>query len=143
VIARPAGRSGAAGLRRCLVPAILAGLAALPACGAGRDSAPPRVTADWAQRPTTGSDAVASLRLTAATGQPLAGARLEARAFMSHPGMAPVTAAVEEQGEGVYQARFRFTMAGDWVIRVTGSMPDGRVLDQPLDVTTVRAAQGR
>ena len=86
--------------------------------------------------------AIASIRLTADR-QPVAGARLTALGFMSHPGMAPVAAVVEEQGGGLYRADFRFTMVGDWVIRVTGSMPDGRPIDQLLDATTVRAAHAR
>jgi hypothetical protein len=142
VSSSPAGRTGAAGLRRHLVPAILAVLAALPACARATDRAPLRVATEWPQPPTIDAHAVASIRLTAA-GQPVAGAHLTALGFMSHPGMAPVAAVVEEQGGGVYRARFRFTMAGDWVIRVTGSAPDGRTIDQQLDPTTVRAADGR
>jgi hypothetical protein len=138
----PAGRTGAAGLYRRLAPAILAALAALPACARATDGAPLRVVAEWAQPPTTDTHAIASIRLTA-DGQPVAGARLTALGFMSHPGMAPVAAVVEEQGGGLYRADFRFTMAGDWAIRVTGSMPDGRPIDQLLDATTVRAAHAR
>jgi hypothetical protein len=57
---------------------------------------------------------------------------------MAHPGMAPVTAAVEEQGRGSYRARVRFTMAGDWVVRVQGTRPDGRPIDLQEDVRRVR-----
>ena len=45
--------------------------------------------------------------------------------LMSHPGMAPVTAAVTERGNGEDQAPLQFTMAGDWILLVTGELPGG------------------
>ena len=47
---------------------------------------------------------------------------------MSHPGMAPVVADVVERGDGVYDAPLQFTMAGDWILLVTGQLADGRGL---------------
>ena len=45
---------------------------------------------------------------------------------MSHPGMAPIAARFSEMGNGVYAAGVDFTMAGDWIVVATGTLPDGR-----------------
>ena len=39
--------------------------------------------------------------------------------------MAPVVADVIERGDGEYEAPLQFTMAGDWILLVTGQLPDG------------------
>jgi hypothetical protein len=64
----------------------------------------------------------------------LSGAQLQIQGFMSHPGMAPLMVTAVEKGDGVYEAPLQFTMAGDWILRVTGQLPDGRKVD-----TTVKA----
>jgi hypothetical protein len=51
---------------------------------------------------------------------------------MAHPGMAPLVVTAVETGDGVYEASLRFTMAGDWILRVTGHLPDGRKVDTNL-----------
>jgi len=88
--------------------------------------------------PVVGAPLVANVTLRDSARQPVRGARLEIEVHMSHPGMAPILAAAEEQGDGVYQVRFRFTMAGDWIVLVKGSLPDGRMLNQRIDVANVR-----
>ena len=54
---------------------------------------------------------------------PSTGARLRLEGLMSHPGMAPVVAEVVERGDGAYDAPLQFTMAGDWILFVTGQLP--------------------
>jgi hypothetical protein len=123
--------------RRPARPAAALVLAALlPAC-ASPPATGPRLAIQWVPSPAAGLESVADIRLTDAD-RPLSIARLRVNAFMTHPGMAPVEAVVEEQGGGRYRARVRFTMAGDWVLRVQGTTPDGRAIDLRQDVRSVR-----
>jgi hypothetical protein len=69
---------------------------------------------------------------------PIDGARLRLEGHMSHPGMTPVTTTVIERSPGEYEAQLRLSMAGDWVLVLTGDLPDGRRLTRQLDVVGVR-----
>ncbi len=93
-----------------------------------------------APAPPAVGPATLAVRLSDAGGQPVRGARLRVQADMTHPGMRPVLAAAEERGDGLYEARFAFTMAGDWAVTVSGELADGRRVDHRLDVPGVRAA---
>jgi hypothetical protein len=115
-------------------------LALTTAC-ATSDTAPPHATFRWAPNPAAGAESVVDIQLNDAMARPVAGARLRLDAFMTHPGMAPVSAAVEEQGGGRYRARVRFTMGGDWVVRLQGERSDGRVIDLQEYVRSVRSAE--
>jgi hypothetical protein len=68
------------------------------------------------------------LTLRDAAGQPVPAAVLDIEAHMEHPGMAPVVARASETAPGVYGARLSLSMAGDWVVFVTGTLPGGRRL---------------
>jgi YtkA-like len=81
---------------------------------------------------------IAEVTLLDATGKPVHGAALEIEGHMSHPGMAPVLATAEERRDGVYAVRFQFPMAGDWIMLVKGSLPDGRTLNHRIDIANVR-----
>jgi hypothetical protein len=134
---RSGGRSPA---RRLAASAAGVGLALAIAC-ARPQSAPPHLTIHWTPDPTAGAESVAEIQLNDAMARPVTGARLQLDAFMSHPGMAPVTAAVDEQGSGRYRARVRFTMAGDWVVRLQGARSDGQTIDLQQDLPRVQPAQ--
>ena len=62
------------------------------------------------------------------TGAPLDGAvPVTVRGDMAHAGMQPVIATAIARGNGVYSADFEWTMAGDWIVTVEATLPDGRV----------------
>ena len=86
--------------------------------------------------PVVGVDTRAELTLRDGARHPVRGAKLNIEGHMSHPGMAPVIATVAEGADGVYHARLRFSMGGDWVLFVTGQLPDGRQIKHRVDVKT-------
>jgi nitrogen fixation protein FixH len=120
-----------AGLLLCLVAA----------CN-GRSTAEDfRIT--WAldpSAPSTSTDTVVRLSIADRDQRPITGARLRLEAHMPHPGMAPVVTELTERGPGEFDARLRFTMAGDWSLVLTGVMPDGRRLTEQTRVAGVRAS---
>ena len=63
-----------------------------------------------------------------ASGAPIDGATdVSLRGDMSHAGMEPVLATSAGQGNGIYRADFTWTMAGDWIVTVEATLPDGRL----------------
>jgi hypothetical protein len=124
---------------RRLTGVILAMACAVASCG--RVESP--VAVGWSLEPAppaSGQDTVALVTLTDAEGRPVAGARLRIEGHMSHPGMAPITTRLTESADGTYEGRVRFSMAGDWILVVTGELADGTRIDRQLEVTGVRPA---
>ena len=39
---------------------------------------------------------------------------------------------------GVYEAELQFTMRGDWILLVGGTLPDGAAINHRIDVAGVR-----
>ena len=74
------------------------------------------------------------LRLGDPEGRPIEGAAMSLRGDMTHAGMAAVLEDAEEVGEGLYRVWFEWTMAGDWVITVSGTLEDGRTIRRELQV---------
>lgn len=58
---------------------------------------------------------------------------------MSHPGMAPVFAEAREREPGRYQSVIELSMAGDWYVLAHVTLPDGRKLDQQIEIKGVAA----
>jgi len=124
----------------------LLGAAVLACCLAAGCTQPPetdevpQVTA-WdilPAPPSAGPDTVVRFTIRDMQARPVVGARLELQGHMSHAGMAPVVSPVTSVGDGVYEARLRFTMAGDWVLVVDGQLPDGSRLTRQIEVPGVR-----
>jgi hypothetical protein len=79
-----------------------------------------------------------TLKLADRTSKPIAGARIVVEADMSHAGMSPRFADAKEAEAGRYQAQVEFQMAGDWVILLHITLPDGKKLERQFDVRGVR-----
>ena len=69
---------------------------------------------------------------------PLRGAHLKLEGDMSHPGMAPVFGDVAETKPGRYEGSLNFSMAGDWVMIVRGTLADGERLEREVSLPGVR-----
>jgi len=85
--------------------------------------------------PAAVGEAVLSVTVTDAAGQPVTDAAISARGDMSHAGMAPVLAAATENDGGVYRIPFTWTMGGDWFVEITVTRPDGSTVSQRFDLT--------
>ena len=68
-----------------------------------------------------------------ASGQAITGAQLDLRGDMTHAGMQPVLAEAEEVEPGVYLATMEWSMAGDWVLIVDGTLADGTSFNRQLE----------
>ena len=64
--------------------------------------------------------------VTGQDGEPVDDATLAVEGNMTHPGMVPVIAHVDEGEGGAYRVPFTWSMGGDWVLTVTARAPDGR-----------------
>jgi len=117
---------------------LIAAGALVTACAGPRAADDVRVTWNTATTPAVGEPLVADVTLETADGVPVTGASLEIEGHMSHPGMAPVLAAAEEQEDGTYVVRFELTMAGDWIVLVKGVLPDGRTVSHRVDIANVQ-----
>jgi hypothetical protein len=125
---------------------VFCSLSCLAGCGrraAGAPDAADAIRVSWTLEPTppvVGTPIVARLTLRDSAQQPVTGARLRLEGLMSHPGMAPVNAAVVERGNGEYDAPLQFTMAGDWILVVTGELPGGTPITKQIEIVGVRPA---
>jgi YtkA-like len=88
-------------------------------------------------RPVRVGTAVLTVKLRDAAGAPVAGARVNLEAEMSHPGMAPAFGAVREDAPGQYAGSLDFAMPGDSVVLVHVTLPDGRKLEREVNVPGV------
>ena len=82
--------------------------------------------------------ATLSVQLSDASGAPVQGAAVSLKGDMSHAGMQPVLADAAETAAGVYEARWVWTMSGDWIVTATATLPDGRTLLRRFDLTVRR-----
>jgi hypothetical protein len=102
--------------------------------------APPAIEIEHAisPQPARVGPATVNLKLADGAGQTITGAHIALEADMSHPGMSPLFAEAKETEPGRYQAHLEFQMAGDWVILLHVTLPDGKKLERQIDVRGVR-----
>ncbi|MFN2138547.1 MAG: FixH family protein [Candidatus Promineifilaceae bacterium] len=68
------------------------------------------------------------------SGAPVNDAQLAIKGDMTHAGMVPLLAEQQGGGEdGYYRIPFEWTMAGDWVVTVQATLPDGTHAQQRFD----------
>jgi hypothetical protein len=79
-----------------------------------------------------------TLKLADSAARPITGAHVAIEADMSHAGMSPRFAEARETDPGRYEARLDFPMAGDWIILLHVTLPDGKKLERQFDVRGVR-----
>ncbi len=83
------------------------------------------------------------ITLSDAGGLPVEGARIEVEGNMSHAGMTPVLDTAVAEAPGRYAVSdFRFTMAGDWILTLRATLPDGRQREIRHRTNVVRAPPG-
>jgi YtkA-like len=95
-----------------------------------------RVTATWKVNPTpavTGAATVVRVTLQSELG-PVRGANLRLEAHMSHPGMTALEAEMIESSAGTYEASLQLSMAGEWVLVVSGKLADGGWITQHMKI---------
>jgi hypothetical protein len=100
-----------------------------------------QINASWTidpSPPTAGTPLVARIRLRDRSQAPIIGAKLRLEGQMSHPGMAPVVAELTDRGDGEYEAQMQLTMAGDWILVVSGQLRDGTRIVKQIDLAGVR-----
>jgi hypothetical protein len=117
---------------------LLVAIGAAPAACRHPDVRADDVSVEWRltpAAPVVGRTTTAELTLRDGAGAMVSGATLQLDARMSHPGMAPISAPAVERRAGAYQADLQFTMRGDWLLLVTGTLPDGRRVERRLDIT--------
>ena len=146
---RLAAADGGRGLRssqrerfRRALPLLFVALHACAVAGACRRPAvADNVSVEWSLAPTPPAVGASTLTLRVLDGarRPVRGASLTVEGHMSHPGMAPVLAAAVERGDGLYEVELRFTMAGDWILLVSGSLSSGAAVRHRIDVPNVQS----
>ena len=88
------------------------------------------------QPPRVGQVTIA-LRLADASGKPLTGALMKLEGNMSHAGMVPVFAEATETEPGRYRSTLELSMAGDWYVLVSVTLPDSRKFERQLEIKGV------
>ena len=78
-----------------------------------------------------------TFKLTAASGIPITGAHIKLEGNMSHAGMSPVFAEAKETEPGRYQANLELSMAGDWFVVYTATLPDNSTIGRQFEIMGV------
>ncbi len=139
---RPQTRGGRRHPLWALAPLALTALLLLVACDPPDDraDADPRrsIGVALATTPAAVGAAVVEVR-PLLDDVPVEGATVQVVGDMTHAGMAPVQAAAQPDPDGAYRTEdFAFTMAGDWVLSIDVTYPDGTVRSTTMNVSVER-----
>lgn len=142
----PAGgvRRAATGARRALASTIVLLLAlALAGCasrgGATGTGGTVAVHVTTHPAPATMGPARIVVLLSGPADEPIGGATVRVEGTMSHAGMVPVIRDAAETAAGQYEVDdFEFTMAGDWVLVVSGTTSAGDPISKQVKINGVR-----
>ena len=89
--------------------------------------------------PAKVGDAVITLEIHDADGNPVEDATIEVEGTMTHAGMKPVIVETKSLGEGKYATQnFTFSMGGDWVLIVRATLADGSTAAQQVGLKGVQ-----
>jgi hypothetical protein len=80
-------------------------------------------------------DSTVIITLTDNAGQVIDDATVNVRGDMSHAGMTPVLREITSGTEGVYTSDYEWTMAGDWNVEITVTLPDGTTTGETFTFT--------
>jgi hypothetical protein len=80
-------------------------------------------------------DSTVIITLTDNAGQAIGDATVNVRGDMSHAGMTPVLREITSGTEGVYTSDYEWTMAGDWDVSITVTLPDGTTTGETFTFT--------
>jgi hypothetical protein len=112
-----------------------------PSCARRPEHGAPVIVAhEVMPRPPRVGTATITLSVADDSGRPVSGASVRLEGDMSHAGMSPVFGEAKESEPGLYRAALGFTMAGDWVVLVHLTLPDGRKVERQFDVKGVQQA---
>lgn len=92
-----------------------------------------------APQPSRVGAATIDLKLTDKNGAAVSGARVDLEGNMSHAGMSPVSSEAKEIETGKYRGTLQLTMAGDWIVLVNVTLPDGQKLQRQIELSGVRS----
>jgi len=136
-----ASHRGPAGIRLASSAVFMVGILLSGCRGSGSDG-DSFLQMDLAISPTPPGVGPARLMITLhdTAGTPVSGARIQVEGNMSHAGMVPVVDTANMSEPGHYLVRsFPFNMAGDWILTVDVTLPDGRTVSfhEETSVTSV------
>jgi hypothetical protein len=72
--------------------------------------------------------------------KPVSRAQVSLEGDMTHAGMAPVFGDAHEVAPGRYQGQLNLNMPGDWVVLLHITLPNGRKLEDQIDIRGVRSS---
>lgn len=124
------------------VAIVLAIFASTGAAGcAGTEERGADIAVDWTVDPAPAAIGTTQVAVVLADslGRPLEDADVVFEGTMTHPGMQPVLAAARESSPGRYEAALDLTMAGDWVLLLEATLPDGTTIHRRHELLGVRA----